>query len=63
VEVVNIRQEKLRAPRDAAALKVIQLFGPMALPVIAVDGEVVSIGPSEPEQLGPALRAKFTHAG
>lgn len=62
IEVINIRQQKLRVPRDEAALKVIQLFGPAALPVIAVDGEVVSIGPAEPDQLGPALRAKFSGA-
>jgi hypothetical protein len=62
VEVINIRQEKLRVQRDVAVLKVLQMFGPMALPVLAVNGEVVSIGPTEPDRLGPLLRAKFPSA-
>lgn len=62
VEVINIRQGKLSVQRDLAALKVIQLFGPPALPVLAVEGEVVSIGPTEPDKLGPVLRAKFSPA-
>jgi len=62
VEVINIRQEKLRVQRDVAVLKVLQMIGPMALPVVAVNGEVVSIGPTEPDQLGPLLRAKFPSA-
>lgn len=60
IEVVNIRQEKLRVPRDAAVLKVIQTFGPVALPVLALDGQVVSIGPPQVSELVPALQAKLS---
>lgn len=59
VEVINIRKQKLRVPQDMAVIKVIQIFGPMALPVLAVDGQVISIGPTEPDKLVPVLHAKF----
>lgn len=62
VEVVNVRQ-KLNFQRDAAALKVIQTFGPVALPVLAVDGQVVSIGPPQVPELVARLKAKVSPAG
>ena len=57
VEVINIRQDKLNANRDLAALKVIHAFGAMALPVLAVDGQVISIGPPQVPELVAKLRA------
>ena len=58
VEIINIRQYKFSVQREKAALKVIQTFGPTALPVLAVDGEVVSIGPPNVPELVARLRAK-----
>lgn len=63
VEVVNIRQQKLNFQRDAAALKVIQAFGPVALPVLAVDGQVVSLGPPQLPELAAKLKAMFAAVG
>lgn len=57
VEVINIRQDKLNGNRDRAALTVIQTFGAIALPVLAVDGQVVSIGPPQVPELVAKLRA------
>lgn len=62
VEVVNIRQQKLSLQRDAAALKVIQAFGPAALPVLAVDGQVVSLGAPKLPELAAKLKAIFASA-
>lgn len=62
VEVVNIRQKKLRLREDGPVLKVLGMFGAAALPVLAVNGEVVSIGPTEPDQLVALLRAKLSFA-
>lgn len=59
VEVINIRQEKLRVQRDVAVLKVLQMFGPVALPVLAVNGEVVSIGPPRISELAATLQTKL----
>jgi len=61
VEIINIRQ-KLNLQRDAAALTVLQAFGPMALPVLTVDGQIVSIGPPEVPELVAKLRATFASA-
>ena len=60
VEVINIRQEKLRVQRDVAVLKVLQMFGPVALPVLAVDGVVLSIGPPQISELAARLQAKLS---
>ncbi len=62
VEVVNIRQQKLNLQRDAAALKVIQAFGPVALPVLVVDGQVVSLGAPKLPELAAKLKAMFAAA-
>jgi len=59
IEVVNVRQ-KLNFQRDAAALKVIQTFGPVALPVLVMQGQVVSIGPPQVPELVARLKAKLT---
>lgn len=59
VEIINIRQYKFSVQRDQAALKVIQTFGAAALPVLALDGEVVSIGPPNVPELVAKLQAKM----
>jgi len=40
-------------------VRFVNSFGPMALPIIALDGEVVSLGNPTPEQAVSAIREKM----
>ena len=43
--------------------QLVQAFGATALPIIALDGEVVSLGNPTPEQAVSAIREKMNQAG
>jgi len=58
IEVVNVRQ-KLNTQRDAAVLRVLQTFGFVALPILAVNGQIISIGPPQVPELVSKLRELF----
>lgn len=57
VEVKNIlKGEEMKSHREILAL--FRTFGPMSLPIIAVEDEVVSMGNPTPEEAVEALREK-----
>ncbi|MEN3203294.1 MAG: hypothetical protein ABDK87_06140 [Atribacterota bacterium] len=59
VEVVNIIEDK-SMKNHLGVLRLIQSFGPMALPIITIgeEDEVVSIGTPTPEEAVLAIREK-----
>ncbi len=58
VEVKNvIKGEDMKAHREILSL--FRTFGPMSLPIIAVNDEVVSMGRPTPEEAVEALREKI----
>ncbi|MBE7557754.1 hypothetical protein HS125_01890 [bacterium] len=62
VELINVDKAsggRLNLNRDAAAIKLLNSFGPAACPIIAVGGEVVSIGPPVLEELTALLGEKL----
>jgi len=59
VEVLNIKEDKLKLSDDGQVLKLINTFGAMALPIIALDGKIVSMGTPLPEQAVQAIREKL----
>lgn len=61
VEVKNIlKGEEMKSHREILAL--FRSFGPMSLPIIAVEDEVVSMGNPTPEEAVEALREKVGQA-
>lgn len=61
VEVKNVVEgEEMRDHREISAL--FRTFGPLSLPIIAVEDEVVSMGNPAPEQAVEALREKVGQA-
>ncbi len=58
VEVKNITQKK-EMQEYTQILSLVYSFGPMALPIIALDGEVVCMGNPTPEQAIEVLREKI----
>lgn len=61
VEVKNvIKGDEMKDHREISAL--VRTFGPMALPIISVDKEVVSMGNPTPEEAVEALREKVRKA-
>lgn len=58
VEVLNALNGK--DMRDhLQVVRLLRSFGPMALPIIALDGEIVSMGNPTPEQAVSAIREKM----
>lgn len=53
---------RLDPVRDAAALRLLDSFGASALPIFAVDGEVVSMGPPSVDELVEILKGKVSAA-
>jgi len=51
--------QKLRLPRDGAALKLISSFGRSVCPIFAVNGDVISMGPPAMPELLALLRDKL----
>ena len=61
VEVKNIVDgEDMKDNREISAL--FRTFGPMSLPIIAIEDEVVSMGNPAPEEAVEALREKVAQA-
>ncbi|MEW6214775.1 MAG: hypothetical protein AB1478_06155 [Nitrospirota bacterium] len=58
VEVINVRQKMKMS--DVQVVRLLNTFGPMALPLIALDGDVVSMGNPSPEEAVQAIRQKLT---
>lgn len=66
VEVLNVtnRSDMSKHPQIVQQIvRLLNAFGAMALPIIALDGEVVSMGNSTPEQAALAIREKMNQAG
>ncbi|MGQ9632334.1 MAG: hypothetical protein ACUVXI_18775 [bacterium] len=61
VEVFNAMDWKEMA-NHPSILRLLRSFGPMALPIIALDGEVVSMGVPSPEEAVSAVREKMNRA-
>lgn len=47
VEVINVRRIKIS---DASVIRLFNTFGPMALPIIALNSKILSMGTLMPEQ-------------
>ncbi len=47
VEVINVRRIKIS---DVPVIRLLKTFGPMALPIIALNSKIVSMGTLTPEQ-------------
>lgn len=58
VEVVNVI-EKSQMKNYFSIIHLIGSFGPMALPIITLNDEVVSMGKSIPDEVIPAIREKI----
>jgi len=58
VEVVNVMNGK-EMRKHLEILRLIRSFGPMALPIITLDNEVVSMGNPKPEEAISAIREKI----
>jgi len=58
VEVVNVMNEK-EMRRHLEILQLIRSLGLMALPIITIDDEVVSMGNPKPEEAISAIREKI----
>ena len=61
VEVINIINGGDMG-NHPQVLRLVQAFGSIVLPIIALDGEVVSIGNPTPEQAVSAIREKMTQS-
>lgn len=59
VETIDVTGD-LDPQRDAAALRLLDSFGPMAVPIFAIDGEVVSMGPPVVEELVALVKTKIS---
>ncbi|MEW6409997.1 MAG: hypothetical protein AB1488_07785 [Nitrospirota bacterium] len=58
VGLIDVKKEGIRLS-DSQVLKLLNTFGAMALPVIALDDKVVSMGNLSPQQAVQALRQKL----
>lgn len=58
VELVDASQ-RLNLGRDLPVIKLLNTFGAAACPIFTVNGEVVSMGPPEMEELAALLKAKL----
>lgn len=58
VEVLNVMNGK-DMRNYLQVVRIIRSFGPMALPIIALDGDVVSMGNPTPEEAVSAIREKM----
>jgi len=61
VEVLNTANNG-DMDKHPQVLQLLNAFGPVALPIIALDGEVVSMGNPTPEQAISAIREKMNQA-
>lgn len=59
VEVLNVKEDKLKLSGDGQVIKLLNTFGPIALPIITLDGKVVSMGNPSPEEAVRAIREKL----
>lgn len=57
VQTIDVT-EPLDPSRDMAALKLLDSFGAMVLPIFAVDGEVLSMGPPSMSEVIHMLKAR-----
>lgn len=58
VEVLNVLNGS-QMKRHLPIVRLFRSFGPMALPIIALDGEVVSMGIPKPEEAVLAVKEKI----
>ncbi len=58
VETIDV-SKPLRLGRDGAVVRLLNNFGHQACPIIAVDREVVSMGPPNLDELIPLIRNKL----
>lgn len=56
VEVINVRRIKMS---EVSVVRLLNTFGPMALPLIALDGNVVSMGNPSPHEAVQAIKQKL----
>lgn len=58
VEVLNVTNGN-EMGNHSQIVQLVQAFGPMALPIIALDGEVACMGTPTPEEAVSAIREKM----
>ncbi len=58
VETIDATSQ-LDPQRDQAAMSLLNTFGAAACPLVAVDGEVVSMGPPKMDELTTIIRSKL----
>ncbi len=61
VQTINVTGS-LDPGRDAAAMRLLDSFGALALPIFALNGEVISMGPPNIDELVEILKGKFSAA-
>lgn len=62
VDVINVTEGK--EMRDYLQIvRLLRSLGPMALPIIALNDEIVSLGMPEPQQAVSAIKEKMNQSG